>query len=245
MSLLCSVARDRSQEPLQTHGALVGYWDELAVYSATPLDGDAWRAAKEAELACFAIPNGWATAESIAAGEVVDYIPYEDRSEIFTVTPANDPDRSVAAARMIWPDPELALPDQFLVSAAHRFDDQWSWFLDLVGLQHVSEWATLGSRATDGQPMFALISTLLHAAKARHINYWVQSITLPLMQGYQQALRVPILQIGEPELVVGALSIPTIIFLDEGCAGAMLAWDPDLKRRMFGPWAERRSVNGR
>lgn len=225
--------------PAPRFGRPVRRFRNIVVHSATPADGDAWAAAKRAELEIFAIRNGWATAESTAAGEVLDYAGFADRSEIFVATPAADPTRAVGVARMIWGTCDLSLEEQFLVTSVHRIDPEWAWLLGLVRYDRVAEWATLGAVGTNLSPMFALWTTLYRTARERGVDYWVQSIVESLFSGYRDGFGMPMMQIGDRELVVGAESIPTVILLEEVVAGHMVGWDLDLKRELFGPWFER------
>lgn len=211
------------------------------VYAATPRDGACWTEAKRAELDIFAVRNNWASIESEAAGEVLEYVPYEDRSEIFVATRVSDPTRAVAVARMIWGTSELALDEQFLVTAMHQLEPEWTWMLNLVGLDRVAEWATLGAVGSNMSPMFALWSAIYRSARARGVDYWVQSIVEVLFSGYRDGFKMPMLQVGEREVVVGAESIPTVISLEESGIGPMMSWDPAFKREMFGTWVDRRT----
>jgi len=212
----------------------------LIVYAATPRDGACWTDAKRAELEIFAVRNGWASIESQAAGEVLDYVPFEQRSEIFVATRATDASRPVAVARMIWGTSELTLDEQFLVTAMHDLEPEWKWLLNLVGLDRVAEWATLGAVGSNMSPMFALWSAIYRSARARGVDYWVQSIVEVLFSGYRDGFKMPMIQVGGREIVVGAESIPTVLSLEESGIGPMMSWDPAFKREMFGSWVEPR-----
>lgn len=212
------------------------------VFAATVHDGDCWAEAKRVELDMFAVRNGWASEESRAAGEVLDYAAHADRSEIFVATTEADPNHAVGVARMIWGVPDLPLDQQFVVTALHRIDPEWAWMLNNVGLDRVAEWATLGAIGSNLTPMFALWSAAYRAARARRVDYWVQSVVDELFTVYRDGFRTPMMQIGEREIVVGAESIPTVLPLDEIGVGQMLSWNPALKRSLFGSWIDRRPV---
>lgn len=211
------------------------------MHTATPRDGACWSAAKRAELEIFAVRNGWATSASEQAGEVLDYVPFEARSQIFVATPVDEPSRPVGVARMIWGEAELPLEQQFLVTAMHRIEPEWTWMLDHIGYQRVAEWATLGAVGSNLSPMFALWSAAYRTARARGVDYWVQSVVEELFSVYRDGFKTPMMQIGSREIVVGAESIPTVLPLDEIGVGQMLAWNGALKRSLFGPWVDRRS----
>ncbi len=212
----------------------------LVVFSATPADGACWTEAKRAELEIFAARNGWASEESIAAGEDLDYAPFAARSEIFVATTAADPSVAVGVARMVWGTAELTLEEQFLVPSTHGLDPNWVWLLNNVGLQRVAEWATLGTAGQNLTPMFALWSAAYRAARARHVDYWLQSVAMELFDVYRNGFKTPMMQIGASEPYCGAETIPTVLPLDEIGVGQMLSWNPDLKRAMFGSWMDRR-----
>jgi hypothetical protein len=222
------------------YGRPVRRFRNLVVYAATPRDDACWTEAKRAELDIFAVRNDWASIESQAAGEVLEYVPFEDRSEIFVATRASDPSRPVAVARMIWGTSELSLDEQFLVTTMHRLEPEWRWLLNLVGLDRVAEWATLGAVGSNLSPMFALWSAIYRSARARGVDYWVQSIVEVLFSGYRDGFKMPMIQVGEREVVVGAESIPTVLSLEESGIGPMMSWDPAFKREMFGAWVDRR-----
>ena len=124
---------------MQRFGRPVRRFRDMIVYGCTAEDGDCWIDAKRAELDIFAVRNGWATPESVAAGEVLEYAPFESRSEIFVATPEGDPQRGVGVARMIWGSAALPLDEQFLVTSMHRLDSEWEWMLNLIGLDRVAE----------------------------------------------------------------------------------------------------------
>lgn len=212
----------------------------MMVYAATPADGPCWLDAKRAELDIFAVRNGWASPDSVAAGEVLDYVRFEARSEIFVATREGQPDEAVGVARMIWGTSELSLDEQFLVTSMHRLDPEWDWMLNLIGPDRVAEWATLGAVGSNLSPMFALWSAAYRSARARHVDFWLQSIVETLFSGYRDGFKMPMLQIGQREVVVGAESIPTVLSLEEIGIGAMASWDPGLKRELMGSWVERR-----
>lgn len=222
-------------------GRPVRRFRKVVVSSATPADGAAWEAAKRVELEIFAIRNGWATEASVAAGEVLDYAPHAARSEIFVAAHQRDLSVPVGVARMIWGTSAMSLDEQFVVTAMHRIEPEWRWMLGTIGLDHVAEWATLGAIGSNLSPMFALWSTAYRAARARRVDYWVQSIVESLFSGYRDGFGMPMMQIGDREVVVGAESIPTVVLLDEAGIGRMIDWDPALKREMFGAWVDRRS----
>lgn len=226
--------------PAFTYGRPVRRFRNLMVYAATPRDGACWTEAKRAELEIFAVRNGWASIESQAAGEVLDYVPYEARSEIFVATKVTDASRPVAVARMIWGTSDLTLEEQFLVTAMHGLEPEWKWLLDLIGLDRVAEWATLGAVGSNLSPMFALWSAIYRSARARGVDYWVQSIVEVLFSGYRDGFKMPMIQVGGREVVVGAESIPTVLSLEESGIGPMMSWDPTFKREMFGSWVDRR-----
>lgn len=223
-------------------GPQVRRFRRLAVHSATPLDGGAWRAAKHAELQIFAVRNGWATDASRIAGEVLDYAPYEQRSQIFVVTSAADPTTAVGVARMIWGEDGPPLDEQFVVTAQHRIDPEWRWMLEHIGGNRIAEWATLGAVGANLSPMFALWAAAYQAARARGVDYWLQSVVEELFSVYRDGFKTPMMQIGARQVVVGADSIPTVLSLDEIGVGRMLSWNPELKRSLFGAWTERRVV---
>ena len=69
-------------------GRPVRRFRRMVVFAAGIDDGPCWAEAKRAELEIFAVRNGWASDESCIAGEVLDYRPFERRSEIFVATSA-------------------------------------------------------------------------------------------------------------------------------------------------------------
>lgn len=213
----------------------------LLVHSATSASGAAWAEAKRAELEIFAVRNGWATEASIAAGEVLDYAPYEERSQLFVVTPLADPNTATGVARMIWGAPDVPVAEQFVVTAMHRIEPEWTWMLDHIGGERIAEWATLGAVGANLSPMFALWSAAYLEARERGVDYWLQSVVEELFGVYRDGFKTPMMQIGSREIVVGAESIPTVLSLDEIGVGRMLSWNPDLKRSLFGSWTERRT----
>jgi hypothetical protein len=226
--------------PLKVYGRPVRRFRDMIVYAARPSDGECWNRALLAELEIFAVRNGWASPESQLAGQVLDYVPYTDRSEIFVATTEDDPTTAIGVARMIWGTSALPLEEQFLVTSVHRIDPEWHWMLNLVGLDRVSEWATLGAVGSNLSPMFALWSAAYRSARARNVDFWVQSIVEVLFTGYRDGFKLPMQQIGEREVVVGAESIPTVLSLEEIGIGRLAEWDPQLKREIVGHWAERR-----
>ena len=221
-------------------GRPVRRFRRMVVFAAGIDDGACWAEAKRAELDIFAVRNGWASDESRIAGEVLDYRPFERRSEIFVATSAKDPSTPIGVARMIWGDADLPLEEQFLVTAVHRLDAEWVWMLNHVGTGRVAEWATLGAVGSNLSPMFALWSAIYRAARARGVDYWVQSVVEELFSVYRDGFKTPMMQIGQREIVVGAESIPTVLPLVEIAVGQMLSWNPDLKRSLFGSWIDRR-----
>lgn len=223
-------------------GATVRRFRRLLVHSATPDDGSCWQAAKRAELDIFAVRNGWATDASRVAGEVLDYAPFEARSQIFVATSVKDPTTAVGVARMIWGTDELPLDEQFVVTGQHRIDPEWRWMLDHIGGHRIAEWATLGAVGANLSPMFALWAAAYREARDRGVDYWLQSVVEELFSVYRGGFKTPMMQIGAREIVVGAESIPTVLSLDEIGVGRMLSWNPDLKRSLFGAWTERRVV---
>lgn len=141
---------------------------------------------------------------------------------------------------MIWGDADQPLEEQFLVTGVHRIDPEWVWMLNHVGTERVAEWATLGAVGSNLSPMFALWSAIYRAARARGVDYWVQSVVEELFSVYRDGFKTPMMQIGQREIVVGAESIPTVLPLVEIAVGQMLSWNPDLKRSLFGSWVDRR-----
>ena len=206
-----------------------------------PTDGAAWDEAKRAELEIFAASNGWATADDHAAGEVLDYRPYDERSEIFTVAPEGER-TPIGVARLIWGSAEQGL-DGFMTPKVHELDPEWRWFLEQIGPTRIGEWGTLGVTTNDGEPLLALCSAMYRMSRARRVDYWLQSVTRPVFVGLRRRFRTPMVRIGADAVVVGALSIPTLQSLEEMASGRMLAWDPVLKRRMFGAWVDRPRVD--
>jgi hypothetical protein len=207
-----------------------------------PDDGACWAAAKRAELDIFAVRNGWATHASCVAGEVLDYAPFEQRSQIFVVTSIADPSTAVGVARMIWGAADVCLDDQFVVTGQHVIDTEWRWMLDHIGGERIAEWATLGAVGANLSPMFALWSAAYQVSRQRGVDYWLQSVVEELFSVYRDGFKTPMMQIGAREIVVGAESIPTVLSLDEIGVGRMLSWNPDLKRSLFGAWTDRRVV---
>lgn len=223
-------------------GRPIGRFRRLLVHMGTPADGARWHAAKRVELDIFAVRNGWATDASCAAGEVLEYAPYEERSHIFVVTSVADPSNAVGVARMIWGTGDLSLDEQFVVTRQHRIDPEWSWMLDHIGGERIAEWATLGAVGANLSPMFALWSAAYRVARERGVDYWLQSVVEDLFNVYRDGFKTPMMQIGAREVVVGAESIPTVLSLDEIGIGRMLSWNPELKRSLFGDWTVRRVV---
>ncbi len=232
--------RSRPAVEWSEFGRPVRRFRRLIVHTATARDGACWTAAKRAELEIFAVRNGWATGASEQAGEVVDYIPFESRSQIFVATPVDDPSTPVGVARMIWGDSVLPMEEQFLVTAMHTIEPEWTWMLNHVGFERVAEWATLGAVGSNLSPMFALWSAAYRTARARGVDYWLQSVVEELFSVYRDGFKTPMMQIGGRQIVVGAESIPTVLPLDEIGVGQMLAWNGSLKRSLFGPWVDRR-----
>jgi hypothetical protein len=220
-------------------GRPVRRFRRMVVFAAGIDDGACWAEAKRAELEIFAVRNGWASDESRIAGEVLDYRPFEQRSEIFVATSAKDPSTPIGVARMIWGVADVPLEEQFLVTAVHHIDPEWVWMLNHVGTERVAEWATLGAVGSNLSPMFALWSAIYRAARARGVDYWVQSVVEELFSVYRDGFKTPMMQIGQREIVVGAESIPTVLPLFEIAVGQMLSWNADLKRSLFGTWVDR------
>jgi hypothetical protein len=220
-------------------GRPVRRFRKFVVYTATAADGDAFVAAKRAELEMFGVASGWATDECIAAGEIIDYAQYDSRSQFFVATTAADPAKPVAVARMVWPDAELPLEQRFETTAVHQIDPQWSWMIEHVGAHRVGEWTTIGTAGSSPTPMFALWSAVFRASLARGVDYWVQSVVVDLFDTYRSAFKAPLIQIGPKESIYGIDAIPTMLSLQEIGVGPMLSWNPELKRSMFGSLMER------
>jgi hypothetical protein len=226
------------------YGSPVRRFRGYTVYASTPGHGTAWELAVRAELDVFAIRNGWASEASEAAGELLDYRPFTDRSQIFVATPTAHPDRAVGVARMIWGAPSLAPEAQFLVTSMHRIDPEWRWMFDHVGYERVAEWATLGAVGSNLLPMFALWSAAYRVARDRGVDYWVQSVVESLFNVYRDGFKTPMMCIGDREFFLGSESIPTVLPLEEIGIGQMLSWNPELKRSLFGDWVDRRRSSG-
>lgn len=230
--------------PVGPYGTPVRRFRSYTVYASTLGDGPAWERAKRAELDVFAIRNGWASEASQIAGEVVDYRPYADRSHIFVASPTAQPDRAVGVARMIWGTSALPADEQFLATSMHRIDSEWLWMFDHVGYERVAEWASLGAVGSNLLPMFALWSGAYRFARARGVDYWVQSVVESLFNVYRDGFKTPMMKIGEREFFLGSESIPTVLPLEEIGVGQMLSWNPDLKRSLFGDYVDRRRSAG-
>lgn len=215
---------------------------KLLVHSATPADGACWTAAKRAEYDIYAERNGWSDDASRTAGEDVDYLPYEGRSEILVVTPADDVTKAIGVTRMIWGVADLPLEEQFVVMDVHEIDPEWRWMLDHIGGPRLAEWATLGAVGATLSPMFALWAAAYDASRRRGVDYWVQTVVDEIFGVYRDGFKAPMMRIGPRRDYDGTACTPTVLSLEEIGIGNMLAWNPSLKRALFDGWVERRPV---
>jgi hypothetical protein len=112
--------------------------------------------------------------------------------------------------------------------------------LDHIGFERVAEWATLGAVGSNLSPMFALWSASYRFARARGVDYWVQSVVESLFSVYRDGFKTPMMRIGEREFFLGSGVDPDGAAArgDRHRADARL--EPRTQAVAVRPWVDRR-----